>query len=147
MSKSKFVDRRAGYLVKRVQVALRSAMDRALLSEDLTTPQYAVLSALQKAPGLSNAELARRSFVTPQTMIRIVASLEDKGLVTRVAHPSHGRILEASLTAAGEKTVNACHQRVKRVENRMEGDLSETERRTLADLLERCAVALGESDE
>ena len=80
-------------------------------------------------------------------MIRIVASLEDKGLVTRVEHPSHGRILEASLTAAGEKTVNACHQRVKRVENRMEGDLSETERRTLADLLERCAVALGESDE
>jgi DNA-binding MarR family transcriptional regulator len=147
MSKSKFVDRRAGYLVKRVQVALRSAMDRALLSEDLTTPQYAVLSALQKAPGLSNAELARRSFVTPQTMIRIVASLEDKGLVTRVEHPSHGRILEASLTAAGEKTVNACHQRVKRVENRMEGDLSETERRTLADLLERCAVALGKSDE
>ena len=147
MSKSKFVDRRAGYLVKRVQVALRSAMDRALLSEDLTTPQYAVLSALQKAPGLSNAELARRSFVTPQTMIRIVASLEDKGLVTRVEHPWHGRILEASLTAAGEKTVNACHQRVKRVENRMEGDLSETERRTLADLLERCAVALGESDE
>ena len=147
MSKSKFVDRRAGYLVKRVQVALRSAMDRALLSEDLTTPQYAVLSALQKAPGLSNAELARRSFVTPQTMIRIVASLEDKGLVTRVEHPWHGRILEASLTAAGEKTVNACHQRVKRVENRMEGDLSETERRTLADLLERCAGALGESDE
>ena len=147
MSKSKFVDRRAGYLVKRVQVALRSAMDRALLSDDLTTPQYAVLSALQKAPGLSNAELARRSFVTPQTMIRIVASLEDKGLVTRVEHPWHGRILEASLTAAGEKTVNACHQRVKRVENRMEGDLSETERRTLADLLERCAVALGESDE
>ena len=147
MSKSKFVDRRAGYLVKRVQVALRSAMDRALLSEDLTTPQYAVLSALQKAPGLSNAELARRSFVTPQTMIRIVASLEDKGLVTRVEHPQHGRILEASLTAAGEKTVNACRQRVKRVENRMEGDLSETERRTLADLLERCAVALGESDE
>jgi hypothetical protein len=29
----------------------------------------------------------------------------------------------------------------------MEGDLSETERRTLADLLERCAVALGEIDE
>jgi hypothetical protein len=29
----------------------------------------------------------------------------------------------------------------------MQGELSETERRTLADLLERCAGALGESDE
>jgi len=147
MSTSKFVDRRAGYLVKRVQVALRSAMDRALVPEGLTTPQYAVLSALQKSPGLSNAELARRSFVTPQTMIRIVGGLEKKGLVTRVEHPSHGRILETTLTAAGQKAVNACHQRVKRVENRMESDLSETERRTLADLLARCAVALGDGDE
>ena len=147
MTRPKFVDRRAGYLVKRVQVALRVAMDRALESEGLTTPQYAVLSALQKAPGLSNAELARRAFVTPQTMIRIVSSLEERGLVTRVEHPSHGRILETRLAAAGQKAVNACHQRVKRVENRMEGDLSETERRTLVDLLERCAVALGEGDE
>jgi len=32
-------------------------------------------SALQKAPGLPTTELARRSFVTPQTMIRIVANL------------------------------------------------------------------------
>lgn len=147
MTRPKFVDRRAGYLVKRVQVALRVAMDRALESEGLTTPQYAVLSALQKAPGLSNAELARRAFVTPQTMIRIVSSLEERGLVTRVEHPSHGRILETRLAAAGQKAVNACHQRVKRVENRMEGDLSETERQTLVDLLERCAVALGEGDE
>lgn len=147
MTRPKFVDRRAGYLVKRVQVALRVAMDRALESDGLTTPQYAVLSALQKAPGLSNAELARRAFVTPQTMIRIVSSLEERGLVTRVEHPSHGRILETRLAAAGQKAVNACHQRVKRVENRMEGDLSETERRTLVDLLERCAVALGEGDE
>jgi DNA-binding MarR family transcriptional regulator len=147
MTRPKFVNRRAGYLVKRVQVALRVAMDRALESEGLTTPQYAVLSALQKAPGLSNAELARRAFVTPQTMIRIVSSLEERGLVTRVEHPSHGRILETRLAAAGQKAVNACHQRVKRVENRMEGDLSETERRTLVDLLERCAVALGEGDE
>jgi DNA-binding MarR family transcriptional regulator len=147
MSTSKFVDSRVGYLVKRVQAALRSAMDRALLPQDLTTPQYAVLSALQKAPGLSNAELARRSFVTPQTMIRIVSSLEEKGFVTRVEHPSHGRILTTTLSAAGQKAVNACHQSVKRVENRMESDLSETERRTLADLLARCAVALGEVDE
>lgn len=128
-------------------MALRVALDRALESEGLTAPQYAVLSALQKAPGLSNAELARRAFVTPQTMIRIVSSLEERGLVTRVEHSSHGRILETRLAAAGQKAVNACHQQVKRVENRMEGNLSKTERRTLVDLLERCAVALGEGDE
>jgi DNA-binding MarR family transcriptional regulator len=49
---------------KRVQAGLRSGMDRALETKGLTTPQYAALSALERESGLSNAELARRSFVT-----------------------------------------------------------------------------------
>ena len=136
------MDRRVGYLVKRVQAALRNEMDRVLASEELTTPQYAAMSALEREPGLSNAELARRCFVTPQTMIRIVEGLEDKGSLARTEHPTHGRILEATLTTAGRKAVAACHQRVAAVEHQMLRALSEAERRSLADLLERCAAAL-----
>jgi hypothetical protein len=71
-----FEDDRIGYLLKRVQFRLRSQMDKVLESKGLTTPQYAVLSFLEHEPGASSAELARRSFVTPQTMIRIVENLE-----------------------------------------------------------------------
>jgi DNA-binding MarR family transcriptional regulator len=146
MSRETPVDRRIGYLLKRAQAALRAEMDERLARHGLTTPQYAALSALESTPGLSSAELARRSFVTPQTMIRIVAGLEEKGLVRRSEHPSHGRILEATLTADGRRAVRACHELVNGVERRMVNALSEAERRTLARMLESCADALG-SDE
>ena len=57
-----------GYLLKRAQAALHAAMAAALHEHGATLAQYAVLTALDEEPGLSNAELARRAFVTPQTM-------------------------------------------------------------------------------
>jgi DNA-binding MarR family transcriptional regulator len=146
MSRENTTDRRIGYLLKRAQVALRAEMDERLARHELTTPQYSALSALDSTPGLSNAELARRSFVTPQTMIRIVAGLEERGLVTRSEHPSHGRILEATLTSDGRRSVRACHELVNGVERQMVNALSEAERRMLARLLQSCADALGSGD-
>ena len=57
--------KKIGYQLKRLQSLLRARMDAALDERGLTTPQYAALSAIEAAPGLSNAALARRSFVTP----------------------------------------------------------------------------------
>jgi DNA-binding MarR family transcriptional regulator len=142
MSESTPVDQYVGYLLKRAQFALRAEMDRALESRGLTTPQYAVLAALEIHPGMSNAELARRSFVTPQTMIRIVAGLTERGLVAREELPTHGRILPAELTAHGLRLVRACHRRVTEVERRMLAPFSQEERGTLARLLQECAEAL-----
>ena len=90
-----------GYQLKRAQQALRAAMDEALRPQGLTTPQYAVLTALEAEAGLSGAELARRCFVTPQTMNEIVAGLEARGWVTRRRHAEHGRVLQTFLTDQG----------------------------------------------
>jgi DNA-binding MarR family transcriptional regulator len=73
-------------------------MDGTLKELNVTAPQYAALSVLAEEPGLSNAALARRSFVTPQTMNQIMVRLEAAGLVERRAHPEHGRVLQAYLT-------------------------------------------------
>jgi DNA-binding MarR family transcriptional regulator len=137
------MDDRIGYMLKRVQAALRARMDQVLGPRGLTAPQYAVLSALEREPGISNAELARRAFVTPQTMVRIVEHLEALGLVARHAHPSHGRIRPASLTRQGEKRVAGCHAGVAGLEQEMLADLGPEQRRQLLDLLVKCAVALG----
>lgn len=135
-------DRRVGYVLKRVQAALRAQTDAALERYGVTTPQYAALSALDHEPGLSSAELARRSFVTPQTMIKIVENLEEAGLLTREQHPSHGRVLQAVLTSKGRRVVAACHASMGKVEARMLGRIRTSERSQLLDMLERCAEAL-----
>lgn len=139
-------DDRIGYLLKRVQLSLRSRMDRVLESKGLTTSQYSVLSNLEHDPGVSSAELARRSFVTPQTMIRIVENLETLGLIRRERHPTHGRVLMASLTPAGASAVAACHAQVNGVERQMLRDLSSHERATLRDLLVRCLDGMGSGE-
>ena len=140
------MDERIGYLLKRAQAGLRSGMDEALATKGLTTPQYAVLSALEREPGISNAELARRSFVTPQTMIRIVEHLETLQLIARQPHPTHGRVLTASLTPKGARLVASCHAAAEAVEARMLRGLGARERATLQSLLERCATALDEEE-
>jgi hypothetical protein len=61
-----------GYQLKRAQQALRTAMDEGLRAQGLTTPQYAALTHLEADEPLSGAELARRCFVTAQTMNAIL---------------------------------------------------------------------------
>lgn len=131
-----------GYLLKNAQSQLRAAMDAALRDEGITTPQYAVLTFLEESPGLSSAQLARRAFVTPQTMSRIVANLEAGGLIERDASPDAGRALDARLSRHGRSLMEECHRRVGEVEACMVADLTPAERRELADLLQRCVQNL-----
>ena len=140
------LENRVGYELKRVQHALRLNMDETLKELGVTTPQYAALSVLAEEPGLSNAGLARQSFVTPQTMNQILVRLEAAGLVERRPHPEHGRILQALLTEEGEKLRRECAKRVDAIEERMVCGLSEEERLGLLELLRRCFEALRQDD-
>jgi len=133
---------RIGYLVKRLQQALRHAMERELTGSGLSAPLYAALAQLAADPGQSNAELARRSFVTPQTMHQIVQGLERAGWVEREAHPDHGRILRMRPTPEGLRRLDEADAAVAGVEERMLAPLAASEVAALARGLERCAEAL-----
>lgn len=136
------LDHRVGYELKRTQHALRLRMDDALRAVGLTTPQYAVLTLVEVAPGLSNADLARGAFVTPQTMNAIVAKLEAAGLLTRRPHPTHGRVQETRLTARGWDTLGLAHPLVEAIERRMLGGLGADEQRRLLAALQTCTDML-----
>ena len=133
-----------GYLLKRAQAALHAAMSAALHEHGATLAQYAVLTALDEEPGLSNAELARRAFVTPQTMNQVLRELEQRHWVIRHAHPGHGRILQADLTHHGRQTLRACHQAADAVEERMLAKLSPAGRQQLATALRTCIEGLSQ---
>lgn len=136
------MERHVGYYLKRAQHALRLAMDEALQALELTTPQYAALSALEIEPGLSNAALARRCFVTPQTMNMIVVQMEDNQLVVRRQHPEHGRVLQTNLTVLGQERVQQAHLIVDYIEEQMASQLSQHDRQQLILWLKTCSQAL-----
>ena len=136
------ISHHVGYQLKRAQYALRNSMDEALRSLEITTPQYAILSILENEPGLSGAALARRSFVTAQTMNPILVALEANGLVARRPHPEQGRVISTFLTARGREVLARCHERVFAIEARMLAGVGEEELSRLAELLGQCADRL-----
>src|SRR6185437_12133584 len=52
------------YVVKQVELAVRSRLDDLLRPAGLTVLQYTALTVLERHPDLSSAQLARNSFVT-----------------------------------------------------------------------------------
>ena len=136
------VDREIGYLLKRTQQALRGRIDAALRSLSVTTPQYAVLSSLEAGAELSSAELARRSFVTPQTMNEIVRLLEKNGMVERRGSKGNARMRIVQLTPHGRGSLKRCHQKVREVEDQMLAGIKTRDIARISKLMERCAKNL-----
>ena len=136
---------RVGYLIKRAQMVLHDAMSDALGSQDLAVTQFAVLTALDEEPGLSNADLARRAFVTPQSMHAVLQELERLQFVVRRPHPQHQRVLQAALTEAGRRTLRSAADVVNAVEKQMLRKLSDPARSRLASALSSCIDSLTET--
>ncbi|MCW9707196.1 MarR family winged helix-turn-helix transcriptional regulator [Fodinibius salsisoli] len=120
-------------------------MDEQLDAVGVTTPQYAALSILEEDQGLSNAELARRCFLTPQTMHKIIGGLEAKRLVERKADPSHGRKINTLLTSEGKKLLKKAHKIVQNIEGEMTSDLTEEEIEETRKNLAQCIESLEDS--
>src|SRR5580692_9790731 len=135
---------RVGYLIKRTQMVLHDAMADALGSHNLTVTQFAVLTGLDEEPGLSNADLARRAFVTPQSMHAVLQELERVQLVVRSPHQQHQRVLQAALTGAGRRTLTSAATAVDAIEEQMLRTLSSPARSRLASALSSCIDSLTE---
>jgi DNA-binding MarR family transcriptional regulator len=58
---------------------------------DLTIAQVSALQSLDLAGALTPRELAEAERVAPPTITKIVARLEEQGLVARTPHPTDGR--------------------------------------------------------
>jgi len=125
------VDGHSGYLLRQAWHAFRGAMEQALRPYGLTSAQFAVLSVLARSPGASNADLARACNTTPQAMIGVLATLERAGLTRRHPHPTHGRILQVTLSAVGRQRLESAQPAVRELEREAERGLSAADLTTI----------------
>ena len=65
----------------------------------------AVLIKLHRQPGLTPRALATAEHAAPQTLTRVLATLEDRGLVTRLPDPADGRRSLLEITAEGRRVL------------------------------------------
>ena len=137
------VEPRISYVVARLERAVRAAVNERVRPHGLTSLQYTTLSVLgARGQPLSNAQLARRAYMTPQSMIEVIDALERKGLIRRDPHPSHRRVFPATMTAKGRRVLTACDSAVAEMEEEMLAGLSSDERESLVAGLKACVRAL-----
>jgi DNA-binding MarR family transcriptional regulator len=134
---------RLSYVIARLDRAVRRGIEERLAPHGLTVPQYTAMSVLNNRPGLSNAQLARRSFVTPQSMIEVIGSLEQAGLVRREAAQDHGRILRTHLTRNGQRLYETIDAEIGELEELMLRELSARDREKFTAAAVSCIHMLG----
>ena len=112
------------YMVKQVELVVRSHLEELVKPTGITALQYTALTVLERHDGLSAAQLARDSFVTAQSMADLVRSLESRGLVRRERNPRNRRELLILLTDAGRELLRGVAGPVRELEERMVRDLT-----------------------
>jgi DNA-binding MarR family transcriptional regulator len=130
------------YMVKQVELVVRSHLDELVRPSGITALQYTALTVLERHDGLSAAQLARDSFVTAQSIADLVRSLEGRGLIRRERNPRNRRELLILLTEAGRGLLDQHAGPVRELEERMVRDLTPYQTEQLRTALSKAWHAL-----
>ncbi|MEV6397914.1 MarR family transcriptional regulator [Streptomyces sp. NPDC051907] len=129
-----------GHLARRLQQA-HSLLWGAMVSEETTSPQFAVLNTLVEKPGIDQRTLGRHVHLDRSTIADVVARLARRGLLARVRDPLDGRRNVLELTDEGEKLHRRLVSRTSRMNRVFLSPLDEDEQQVLLRLIARVADA------
>lgn len=125
----------------RVSLArLNRRLRRQAAVHSLTPTQFATLAAVDRHGGITPGELAELEKVQPPSMTRVIAALEERGLVSRSPHPTDRRQVTVTVTEAAKKLLKEERARKEAWLTRQLKELSPEERtilRQAAPILEK----------
>lgn len=132
------------YLIGRLDRSLNRQLRHALSPKGITVSQYTALSIFDTYQQLTNARLAERTMVSPQAANELIKSMESKGWIERKPDPTHGRIIQISLTKPGKHLLSHCDKIVAELEEQILQELNTSERNTLKKNLKGLVRVLAE---
>jgi DNA-binding MarR family transcriptional regulator len=94
--------------------------------------QGAMLATIERHGPLTPSELAQRERVQRPTVTRVLARLEEDGIVQRAADPTDGRSFLVSLTPAGRELLHEVRSRKDAYLAQRLSELDDEEREALA---------------
>ena len=132
--------------VVRLWSARQRRKDERISTAELTTPQALALRAIVVEGPLRMGAVAEALGVTVATASRTVDALAARGLARRVPDPADARAVQVAPTPRGRREHRLRRERFVRALARLSDDLSEVERRQLAESLETLAFLFGEAE-
>jgi DNA-binding MarR family transcriptional regulator len=112
--------------------------------ESVSLTQMSALATLHRCGPMTPSELAASERVRPPSMTRVIAALEEEGLVSRRGHPTDGRQSIIELSPAGARLLAEEASAKERWLDKRLAELTEEERAILAkasEIIDRMAGA------
>jgi len=119
----------------------------ALTAHELSVAQFASLMILDREPGLSVADVARKVGSARQSANEMLAGLERAGLIERRPHPTDRRVQQFQLTDAGRERLAAARPTVRAVEQRLSAGFAPEQLAAVNAWLTRMAAASSAAEE
>jgi DNA-binding MarR family transcriptional regulator len=113
----------------------------------LTSSQLWAMKEIAAAGSLKGAELARRMFIHPATVVNLVDRLEERGLVVRVRSQKDRRVVDIELTAKGTALVRNSPEVAQDVLVKGLGKLPDNDVSQIAEGLKQLVEVLGAENE
>ncbi|MER6161832.1 MarR family transcriptional regulator [Streptomyces sp. NPDC001868] len=129
-----------GHLARRLQQA-HYLLWNVMVSEEITSPQFAVLNTLVAEPGLDQRTVGERVGLDRSTMSEVVSRLGRRGLLDKVRDPQDGRRSLLRLTEDGARTHRRLTVRTARMNQVFLAPLSAQEQTVFFELIRRVADA------
>ncbi|MDX3691745.1 winged helix DNA-binding protein [Streptomyces europaeiscabiei] len=129
-----------GHLARRLQQA-HYLLWNVMVSEETTSPQFAVLNTLVAEPGLDQRTVGERVGLDRSTMSEVISRLGRRGLLDKVRDPQDGRRFLLRLTEDGVRTHRKLTVRTARMNQVFLAPLSDQEQEVFFELIRRVADA------
>lgn len=130
------------YTVKQIELGLRVPTEEVAQQAGLTAAQFTALAVLERWPGITSSELARRSFVRAQTMAENIAVLLEAEYIRRERDPENMRRFRLYLTDAGHATLRSARSAMDELEDKLLTAFTPQERQDFARYLRTARRAL-----
>lgn len=133
----------AGHLIRRLNQITSSVFYLRMQDHglDLTSVQFAALSAINARPGIDHASLAGLIAYDRATITGVIDRLEKKGFVKRYVSERDRRLRELRLTDAGRDVIKTTIPTVRSLQNEILMGLTREERETFLKLAHKAAMA------
>ena len=130
------LDDQVGFVLRKVSQR-HTSLFAALIGEDVTPTQWAVLAKLAEKGPLSQNLLGRETAMDAATVKGVVDRLTKRDLLDVAPDVKDQRLLNVSLSQAGRKLTDELTQRAHEITERTLAPLTAAEQRTLLALLSK----------
>jgi len=126
-----------GYNARRAALTIIEGFLERMAEFGLRPVDFSVMSVIHHNPGVTSRQLCAALNLLPPNLVGLIQSLEARGLIRRLPHPTDGRAMGLHPTPEGAALMQQAEQAATDLEIERSSRLTPTQRKTLLDLLQK----------